>query len=189
MSTWAGCRRDNARVAEGTVYHTRDVPPDPGCRGDRETRIVSQEALSPGEFLRHLQGEHQSFHWAPVTPAPATQRWRDDPLAGDESLQYLHQHWVLPDQASPRGRGLRGRLASRVGKVTFRVLTRYLDEERDLLGHMVRMNEALARRCDELALTVADQQVAEAANQARLAAWLHAEPPTGPQGQVGNATL
>ena len=38
------------------------------------------------------------------------------------------------------------------GRLTFRVLGRYLREERELLAHMVRVNEALERRCDELTL-------------------------------------
>lgn len=148
---------------------------------------MSEEALDPREFFKRLQGEHQTLHWTPVAPAPTAQRWPGHPLASDESLQYLHQHWALPDQASPHRGGPRGRLASLAGKVVFRVLGQYLREERDLLSHLVRMNETLARRCDELAVTVADQQVAEAANQAQLAAWLHAEPPDNSRREVGNA--
>ncbi len=64
----------------------------------------------------------------------------------------------------------------------FRALARYLHEERELLGHLVRMNDALARRCDELARTVADRQVADAENQAHLAAWLQAKLSTGGNG-------
>lgn len=48
---------------------------------------------------------------------------------------------------------------------------------------MVRVSQALEHRCDELSLRceqltdeIIDRQVAEARNQARLAAWLHAEP-------------
>jgi hypothetical protein len=93
----------------------------------------------------------------------------------------------LPDHVSgtETGGGVRGRIAGLAGRLTFRALGRYLHEERELLAHMVRMNEALARRCDELARAIADRQVADAENQARLAAWLQAEPPPGSRGEPG----
>ncbi|MGP0107733.1 MAG: hypothetical protein ACLPR9_02495 [Acidimicrobiales bacterium] len=148
---------------------------------------MSQEGLDPREFLERLQGAHRTLRWAPLPPAPATRRWSEHPMTGEESLHYLHDHWALPDHVSgtETGGGVRGRIAGLAGRLTFRALGRYLHEERELLAHMVRMNEALARRCDELARAIADRQVADAENQARLAAWLQAEPPPGSRGEPG----
>lgn len=141
---------------------------------------MSQEGLDPRAFLERLQGEQRTLRWAPLPPA-VPEQWRDHPLAEEESLRYLHEHWALPEVPSGTGTGggVRGRLSAVTGRFVFRALGRYLHDERELLGHMVRMNEALARRCDELTRAVADRQVADAENQARLAAWLQAEPPKG----------
>jgi hypothetical protein len=66
-------------------------------------------------------------------------------------------------------------------RVVFRVLGPYLREERELLGHLVRLNDALVKqcnqlveRCQELADRAVDRQLAEAANLTDLAAWLDA---------------
>ena len=69
-----------------------------------------------------------------------------------ESLEYLHHHWALPDTFDPAdgGSGVRGKVVSAFGRLTYRVLGRYLREERELLSHLVRVNEALEQRCDEL---------------------------------------
>jgi len=137
---------------------------------------VTEEGVDPREFLERLQGEHRTLRWAPLPPAVPGQ-WGDHPLAGTESLRYLQEHWTLPDGPDAPGKGVRGRLSTIVTRLVFRALGRYLHEERELLGHLVRMNDALARRCDELARTVGDRQVADAENLAQLAAWLQAEPP------------
>jgi len=101
-------------------------------------------------------------------------------------LAYLHGHWTLPDTFDPAaaGGGVRGRLVTLIGRMTFRVLGPYLREERELLGHLVRINDALEQRCDALTLRceqleqdVVDRQVDEAANLAELALWLHLDPP------------
>jgi hypothetical protein len=103
-----------------------------------------------------------------------------------DSLEYLHRHWTLPDQFEPgdAGFGPKGRVLGLFGRLTFRVLGRYLREERELLGHIVRVNEGLEQRCDELmrrnqqlSKDLVDRQVAEARNQAKLAVWLHLDPP------------
>ena len=108
--------------------------------------------------------------------------------SSEDLLDYLHQHWALPDGVDPSlaAGSLEGRLVGLFGRMTFKVLGPYLREERELLAHMVRCNDALERRCNELAVRcqelnqdMADRQVAEAENQAKLALWLHLEPPPG----------
>ena len=49
----------------------------------------------------------------------------------------------------------------------------YLHAERDLMANLVRLNDALARRCDELARAITERQVVEAESQARLAALVY----------------
>jgi hypothetical protein len=54
-----------------------------------------------------------------------------------------------------------------------------MSEERDLLAHMVQLNESLEQRCNDLMLCcrqlsqdMVNRQVAEARNQAELALWV-----------------
>ena len=70
------------------------------------------------------------------------------------SLEYLHHHWQLPDAYAPEdgGAGAKGKVVGLFGRLTFRVLGRYLREERDLMSHLVQVSEALERRCDQLTL-------------------------------------
>jgi hypothetical protein len=152
---------------------------------------VGERAVDPRDLLDRLRGEHQVLQWQPLPPeeprAPS-----GEPTSERSSLEYLHHHWALPDEYGPQDSGgLRSRLEALFGRLTFRVLRPYLQDERRLLSHMVQTNEALAQRCDELARRVeqlsqeiTDRQVAEAENQTKLALWLHLEPPaatvTGP---------
>ncbi len=152
---------------------------------------MGEQALDPKDLLDRLRGEHQVLQWTPVPPdemRPPTGPGRPD----RSSLEYLHRHWALPEEYDPSagGRGLRARLVALFGRLTFRVLRTYLQDERLLLSHVVRTNEALAQRCEELSVRLdqlskdmIDRQVAEAENQTRLALWLHLAPPaaaTGP---------
>jgi hypothetical protein len=145
---------------------------------------VGQSAIDPEEFLQQLKEEHRNLRWEPLPPhsirSPGSDQGRNR-----RSLDYLHAHWALPDSpdAGAMGGGLRGRALSLFGRLTFRVLGRYLRDERELLAHMVRVNQALELRCDDLTLRcqqlnqdMIDRQVAEAANQAKLALWLHLDP-------------
>lgn len=149
---------------------------------------MGQQALDPQDFLEHLKADNQVLHWEPLPPLDRNQLRPRPQTRAKDHLEYLHQHWSLPSSFEPAApdRGLRGRLTTLLGKLVFRVLGSYLDQERELLAHMVRASQALEQRCDELTLRchelgeqMVDRQVAEAANQARLAAWLHAEPLAG----------
>ncbi len=152
-------------------------------------------SLDPEEFLEQLKAEHQTFQWEPLPP--------DDPrrFSGSEqsrtrhSLQYLHGHWALPDTFDPAvaGGGPRGRIIALFGRLTYRVLGPYFRQERELIAHVVRVNDALEKRCDELALRLEQlnddmlrRQAAEASNLARLAIWLHLEPPAGASSSAEN---
>jgi hypothetical protein len=151
-----------------------------------ESHSVGQPALDPQEFLEHLKAQHEVLRWEPLPPDDPARVKTTDQARTRSSLEYLHRHWTLPDAFDPAdaGGGPRGKVVGLFGRLTFRVLGRYLREERDLLAHVVRVNEALERRCDELSLRCQQlgddmlrRQAAEASNQAKLALWLHLEPP------------
>jgi hypothetical protein len=147
---------------------------------------VGEPALDPNDFLKQLKAEHKVLRWEPlppVTPMPPT---ASGPTPTRASLEYLHANWALPDTFDPAeaGGGTRGKILGLFGRITYRVLAPYLRKERDLLSHVVRVNEALERRCDDLAAQVQElknemlsRQADEARNLAKLALWLHLDPP------------
>jgi hypothetical protein len=151
----------------------------------QEDPAASTPAIDPLAFLERLKRDHQVLRWEPLLPPEGNRPFGVGQVRSRASLEFLHQHWQLPDSYTPEGGGgMKGKVVALFGRMTYRVLGRYLREERDLLAHMVRVSEALERRCDQLTMTMhemhatmVDRQVAEAKNQAALAVWLHAEPP------------
>jgi hypothetical protein len=152
---------------------------------------VPDPVIDPEQFLEQLKAEHKVLLWEPLPPDRSREVRANPDLHNRESLEYLHHHWALPDAMDPAdaGGGLRGKVIGAFGRLTFRVLGRYLHQERDVLAHLVRVNEALEQRCDELTVRcqqlheeMVDRQTAEAANQAKLAAWLLLDPPAGVTG-------
>jgi len=147
---------------------------------------VGKPALDPEEILKQLRAEKSVLVWEPLPPeSPRPPTDNGTPRTRD-SLEYLHANWALPDHFDPTaaGPGPRGKLVELFGRLTFRVLGPYFKKERDLLAHMVRVNETLERRCDDLVMRVqqlnADmlkRQADEARNQAKLALWLQLAPP------------
>jgi hypothetical protein len=159
---------------------------------------VGQPALEPEELLERLKDQRRVLRWGPLPPEKPRRGREIDHSRTKSSLEYLHQHWTLPDAFDPAtaGAGPRGRIVALFGRLTFRVLGPYFRAERDLLAHLVRVNEALERRCDDLASKcqqlsedMIDRQVAEAENQSKLALWLDLEAPDSsiPQGPLAPA--
>ena len=157
-------------------------------RGDatEESHDVGQPALEPEDILDRMKGQHQVLRWAPLPPDEVRRAKQFDHSRGKPSLDYLHQHWAIPDHFDPAtaGGGTKGRILGLFGRLTYRVLGPYFRDERGLLSHLVRVNEALEQRCDDLnqrlqqlSDDMVDRQVAEAKNQAELALWLHLELP------------
>ena len=130
--------------------------------------------VDPRELLERLHADKRALVWEPLSPAPNLATWRQRPMRDEAALEYLHRHWALPDQpdASVAGGGVKGRVVALFARLAYRVLGPYLREERELLAHVVRITDALARRCDELTQALTDRQTADAENDARLAAWL-----------------
>jgi hypothetical protein len=148
---------------------------------------VGQAALDPKELLERLQAEHQVLRWGPLPPDEPRGPGGAEVPSDRSSLDYLHQHWALADAVPPptTDHGLRGRAVALFGRLTYKALGPYLHQEQEFLARAVQVIDALDRRCTELdrqcqALSDAmvDRQVAEAENQAKLALWLHLEPPS-----------
>jgi hypothetical protein len=147
---------------------------------------VVEPAVDPEEYLQRLKSEHRVLRWAPLPPDDAPASIKNDQALNKSSLDYLHQHWALPDSfdASAAGGGTRGKIVGLFGRLTYRVLGPYFREERGLLAHLVRVNEALEQRCtdltsfcEQLSQDMIDRQVAEAENQTKLAILLDVESP------------
>lgn len=151
----------------------------------------------PEEILEALRASHRALPWEPLAPEVPRASAPSDQARSDESLRYLHAHWALPDHYDPTtgGGGVRGRIVGLLGRAVFRVLGPYLRSEREVLSHLVRVNDALEKRCDELTERCAvlsqdmvNRQVAEARNQAELAVWLHATVASSDQPASGATT-
>jgi hypothetical protein len=153
---------------------------------------VGEPALDTEELLERLRKEHLVLRWEPLPPDPARPTGTGDQVRSPDSLAFINANWQLPDRFDPAtaGGGIRGRIVALFGRLTYRVLAPYLKSERDFLSHVVRINNALEFRCDELTLRcqqlnqdMLNRQAAEARNLAKLAVMLHLEPPIdrGPQ--------
>ncbi len=113
--------------------------------------------LRAEELVERLSARADDPAWSSLPVFPPLPRMGDATrLHQHAGLAYAHAHWALPDHyvADPsRVHGWR-RLARRAKRaaasVVFRALRRYLHEERELLGHLVRLNDAMAARCDAL---------------------------------------
>jgi len=147
---------------------------------------VGQPALDPKELLERLKAEHQVLRWGPLPPDEPRDTSGDRAPLDRSSLEYLHQHWALADDPPPTASagGIRGRASALLGRFTHRALRPYLLREQELLARAVQVIDdldqrcaELTQRCQELGDAVIDRQVAEAENQAKLALWLHLEPP------------
>lgn len=107
--------------------------------------------------------------WSPLPPPADADPTRADtpgegpggwvPMMEHPDLALLHAQWARSDTPAPAA-GVRAALRSGhpsrlfgalVERVALAALGPRLDEQRRLLAHMVRLNEALARRCDSLA--------------------------------------
>jgi len=150
---------------------------------------VAETDLDPEAILERLRTQQRFLQWQPLPPNLDRDTTSGEQARNRGSLEYLHSNWALPDHFDPSvaGAGLKGRIIGQFGRLTFRVLGPYLTRERELLAHMVRVNDALERRCDELTMRCQqlnqdflNRQVAESENLTELALWLHLDRPVHP---------
>ena len=152
----------------------------------RRVQTVDGTEFKPEEILEQLRARNRVLRWQPLPADMGRTSTENEQARNRGSLDYLHRNWVLPHKFDPvvAGGGFRGRLIALFGRLSYRVLSPYLQQERELLGHLVRISETLERRCDELTLRgqqlqqdFLDRQVAEARNLTELALWLYVESP------------
>ncbi len=77
------------------------------------------------------------------------------PMVADPNLGYLHRHWELRKTLEPASRrvpagGVRGLVKVAFNRLSLGALGPYLEEEQELLAHLVRVVDALAHRCDAI---------------------------------------
>jgi hypothetical protein len=143
---------------------------------------MSQGDVNARDVLEQLTVHHAPLRWSPIGTADQLSTWDEMPVGSEPSLQYLHEHYQLPNRVEELGigQGISGRMGRVFARLSLRVMRRRLEHEQDLLAHFVQITQILARRVDELSAVIAAQQVAETANQARLAGWLEAALPNAP---------
>ncbi len=73
-------------------------------------------------------------------------------MIDNADLGRLHDMWARTESQSPvAARGPRSVARVVMERAVMAVLKPRLDEQREILAHMIRLNDALARRCDALA--------------------------------------
>ncbi len=152
---------------------------------------MARAPVDPNQLLSQLHAEHQVLRWGPLPPQEHPETEGHLRPTDRTSLDYLHQHWALADSYEAAAAGLRGKVIALFGRLTFKVLGPYLRQERELLSRAVRVIDDLDQQCGELADryrelsdAVIDRQVSEAENQAKLALWLHLDPPNAVSGNA-----
>ena len=154
---------------------------------------VGRAAVDPKDLLEQIRADHHVLRWVPLAPQEFGDAGANRVPVDRSSLEYLHQHWALTDTYEPGTAitGVRGKLVALFGRLTYRVLRPHLHQEREFLAQAVQVIDDLDQRCTELDLRyqefrdlVLDRQVAEAENQAKLAVWLHVNPPPGDPGEA-----
>jgi hypothetical protein len=111
---------------------------------------VGEAALRADELVQQVRERADRMALSPTVHQPLARVLKPWRLQDHEGLDYAHHHWTLPDTYVEARRGLRARVRRVVGRLVFVVLGKYLREERELMGHLLRLNDAMAKRCDEL---------------------------------------
>ena len=106
---------------------------------------MERETVSASEVVRELRETVESDRSASLAISPLPAPSKRERLQDHPGLRYLHDHWVLPDQPTKSGG-----IGDRISQIVFKTLQAYLENERELLANVVRLNDALAKRCDAL---------------------------------------
>ena len=140
---------------------------------------MGEAALRASELVEQVRERADRVAWVPPVHEPLDDSLDDRRLHDHPGLTYAHRHWALPDHATESGRGPKAWVRRVVGKLVFHALRHYLQAERELIGNLVRVNDELAKQCDELTeahhtlVAELDDRFAQAAtSQERLATML-----------------
>jgi hypothetical protein len=132
----------------------------------------------PDVAASSIVGEIRARVRRPWAPSP-----RPDPLlspmTADPNLGYLHRHWELRKTLEPARQrvpagGVRGAVKVAFNRLNLGSLAPYLDEEQELLAHLVRLVDALAHRCDAIVAAQAAEIDSLRADLVELAARIEA---------------
>jgi hypothetical protein len=152
---------------------------------------VGETALRASELVQQVKERADRLAWAPPVHEPLERSLKRRRLQDHPGLDYAHQHWTLPNSYVEAGHGPKAWVRRVFGRLVFHVIGHYLRDERELFGNLLRLNDDLAKRCDELAealrnlLEELDGRFAQAAtSQEKLATMLDrgAQRPTGDRG-------
>ncbi len=115
---------------------------------------MEENTLDAGELVQELKDRVEgklSAEWAP-TPVDreSVKAMMDHP-----SLGYLHENWEIASTIDQQGlRSARGRPKAMAhalfGRMLMRAMEGYIRRDQELISHMVRLQDALAKRCDFL---------------------------------------
>lgn len=108
---------------------------------------TAEEPPTPPRLLERAPREHQAI----------------SPMRESTDLAALHRLWAdlhgagaLEGAPGPAGRGLRGKVVRQIGSVAADVSEPAQRADRALIGALIRTNDALAIRCDELGSRVVE---------------------------------
>lgn len=111
---------------------------------------MGEAALRASELVEQVKERANRLVWTPPVHEPLERTLERRRLHDHPGLSFAHRHWALPDHSSESGGGPKAWVRRVVGRFVFYALRHYLQAERDLMGHLVRLNDDLAKRCDEL---------------------------------------
>ena len=103
------------------------------------------------QLVREIRDSHRSVRWTPPIQGRLDSALNDSLIQAHPGLDFLHRNWALPRTSSLSSGSIRSRLNKLVSRFVFTAMSGYLSHEQDLLSNVVRLNDALAKRCDELA--------------------------------------
>lgn len=134
---------------------------------------MEQPDVVAGKVIEELRA---GLRRAPWTSSSASDE-ELSPMVADPNLGYLHSHWELSRALEPAVRriprgGWRGWVKVAFNRFNLVSLAPYLEQEQELMAHMVRMLDALARRCDNIVATQAAEIDSLRADLVELASWI-----------------
>ena len=117
---------------------------DPAKRMTQPGDDTAEDPPSPPRLLERAPREHQAMSL----------------MRESTDLAALHRLWAdlhgAEGAAEPAGRGLRGKVVRQIGSVAADVSEPAQRADRALIGALIRTNDALAIRCDELSSRVVE---------------------------------
>ncbi len=133
--------------------------------------------LAAQQLIDQMRTATSTMKWIPEHFGPLSNDLSYVKIQGHPGLDYAHHNWSLPRGAQSGSRkSARSMIRRVIDRAVFGSLVRYLNHEQELIANLVRLNDALAKRSDELAdahnrliAQLDERTVRLSANQAQLA--------------------